>query len=57
MQFAHNGANFDGEPPILDKNPPLEKWPPNLRTMCVKQYRKIVLTHIYGLVAQNCVKV
>ena len=56
MKFAHNGANFDGEFPTLDKNSPLENGSPNLRVMCVERCSKMVLTYTYGLEAQYCVK-
>ena len=57
MKFARNGANFDGEFPTLDKTPPLENGPTNVRVMCAGHYLKSVLTCIYSLVAQKCVKV
>ena len=56
MKFARNGANFDGEFPTLDKNPPLENGRPNLRVMCAERYLKLVLTYIHGLVAQHYTK-
>ena len=57
MKFAHNGANFDGEFPTLDKTAPLKNGPPNVRAMCAGPYLKSVLTCIYSLAAQKCVKV
>ena len=56
MKFAHNGANFDGEFPTLDKRPPLKNGPPNLRVMCAERYLKMVLTYVHSLVAQYCAK-
>ena len=56
MKFARNGANFDGEFPTLDKNPPLKNGPPNLRVMCAERYFKMVLTYVHSLVAQYCAK-